>query len=225
MDGAEVNRQVEGAAAAHQRLLEALGGLDRAGLTDDMVGRRSRLPGWTVGHVLAHLAHNAEGLVNMFRGAEEGRVAEQYPGGLPARDAAIERDAGRSAAEHVDAIRASIYALEGAWNAAREGWSGRGRLGTGAVVPIADLPLRRWREVEVHMSDLGLAELGLDGVEVWSNDYIGHDLRRLTMLYKARGSMGLVDLPDAARTLEPRRRLAWLLGRAEVPGLDKAGVL
>jgi len=51
-DATTINRQVEGLAASHQLLLERLGGL-----TDDMVARPSLLPEWTVGHVLAHIAH------------------------------------------------------------------------------------------------------------------------------------------------------------------------
>ena len=220
-----MNRQLEGASAAHQRLLSALDPLEGSRLTDEMVGRDSRLVGWTVGHVLAHLAHNADGMTRMFEGAEAGAVADQYPGGLTGRNADIERDAPRSADDHIAAVRSSIYRLEGAWSRAREAWLGSGRLGTGAVVPIADLPMRRWREVEVHMGDLGITELGLDGFGVWSNDYVGHDLRRLSMLFKARGPMGLADLPEAVRSLEPRSRLAWLLGRLEVAGAGPAGVL
>lgn len=230
MDATEVNRQVEGAAAAHQRLLDALDPVDGGdngvgGLTDDMVTRDSRLPGWTVGHVLAHLALNADGLARLFIAAEAGEVGDQYPGGLAGRNADIERFANRSATEHVAAIRQSIYGLEGAWNRARVGWTGSGRLGTGVVVPVADIPLRRWREVEVHMSDLGLRELSLDGHDLWSGDYVRHDLRRMTMQYNARGSMGLAGLPAPVMALPPAARLAWLLGRLDVDGVPPAGVL
>ena len=225
MDATEVNRHVEGAAGAHQRLLAALDPPEGRLLTDEMVGRASRLASWTVGHVLAHIAHNADSMTRMFEGAEAGRVDDQYPGGMIQRDGDIERDAARSAAAHVAAIRDSVYRLEGAWNRSREAWMGSGRLGSGVVVPVADLPLRRWREVEVHMSDLGIGELSLDGFEIWSNDYVRHDLRVLTMRFKSRGSMGLVDLPAAVLRLEPCDRLAWLLGRVTVEGVEPAGVL
>ena len=140
-----MNRQVEGAAEAHQRLLAALHPVDGIGLTDEMVTRPSRLPAWTVGHVLAHIAQNADGFTRMFDAAEIGEVGEQYPGGLAQRNADIESCADRGAAEHVAAVRDSIYRLEGAWNRARTAWTGSGRLGTGIVVPITDVPLRRWR--------------------------------------------------------------------------------
>lgn len=220
-----MNRHVEGAADAHQRLLAALDSPAGQRLNDEMVGRASRLDSWTVGHVLAHIANNADSMTRMFEAAERGEVGDQYPGGMLQRNSDIERDASRSAVAHVAAVRDSIYRLEGAWNRAREAWMGSGRLGTGAVVPVTDLPLRRWREVEVHMSDLGVRELSLEGFDVWSDDYVRHDLRMLTMLYKSRGSMGLAELPAEVLRVDPRVRLAWLLGRTVVEGVEPAGVM
>jgi maleylpyruvate isomerase len=49
--------------AATERLLHAVGALDNAAVTQS-----SRLPGWTRGHVLTHLARNADALVNVFEG-------------------------------------------------------------------------------------------------------------------------------------------------------------
>lgn len=68
---------------ATERLLIAVGKLDNASVTES-----SRLPGWTRGHVLAHLARNADALVNVFEGRPMYASAE-------ARDADIERDAPR----------------------------------------------------------------------------------------------------------------------------------
>lgn len=215
----EVDRHVEGAAAAHQRLLAMVESSEGAVLSDDMVRRPSLLPGWTVGHVLAHLVHNAGSFVRLIEAAEVGEVTDQYPGGADVRTADIERDAASSASVHLDRLRRSIYALESAWIGARRAWEGYGRGLSGDLIPIRDLPLRRWREVEVHTGDLGLHEIGSRGIETWSDEYVRHDVAFLTMRYKARGSMGLVDLPDAVRTAPPRYRLAWLLGRYDVDGV------
>ena len=68
---------------ATDRLLTAAAELDNASVAEP-----SRLPGWSRGHVLAHLARNAEALVNVL----EGRP--MYPS-AEARDADIERDAPR----------------------------------------------------------------------------------------------------------------------------------
>lgn len=225
MDPALLNRQVEGVAAAHQRLLDALGSIDGLRLTDEMCHRASRLPGWSVGHVLAHLARNAESLVHLTEAAERGEVADQYPGGAAARNADIEADATMSAVELVGRVRTSIYALEAAWVGAREAWFGTGRMLTGAQLSISDLPLRRWREVEVHSGDLGLSELGLDGCDSWSMDYVRHDLPVMTMQWKSRGSMGMNDLPNAVVSRAPHERLAWMLGRLVVDGVEPARLM
>lgn len=219
-DATTINRQVEGLAASHQLLLERLGNL-----TDDMVARPSLLPEWTVGHVLAHIAHQGDSISRLFRAAELGEMVDQYEGGFAARVAAIERDASLSADEHVTGVRRSIYALEGAIASAREGWYGSARMVSGIEVPVTDLPLRRWREVEVHMGDLGLAELQCVGPDSWSLDYVRHDLSVMTMQWKSRGSMGLTDLPSQIRTQSPAVRLGWLMGRVTIDGLAPAGLM
>jgi maleylpyruvate isomerase len=219
-DATTINRQVEGLAASHQLLLERLGNL-----TDVMVARPSLLPEWTVGHVLAHIAHQGDSISRLFRAAELGEMVDQYEGGFAARVAAIERDASLSADEHVTGVRRSIYALEGAIASAREGWYGSARMVSGIEVPVTDLPLRRWREVEVHMGDLGLAELQCVGPDSWSLDYVRHDLSVMTMQWKSRGSMGLTDLPSQIRTQSPTVRLGWLMGRATIDGLAPAGLM
>ena len=219
-DATTINRQVEGLAASHQLLLERLGNL-----TDVMVARPSLLPEWTVGHVLAHIAHQGDSISRLFRAAELGEMVDQYEGGFAARVAAIERDASLSADEHVTGVRRSIYALEGAIASAREGWYGSARMVSGIEVPVTDLPLRRWREVEVHMGDLGLAELQCVGPDSWSLDYVRHDLSVMTMQWKSRGSMGLTDLPSQIRTQSPTVRLGWLMGRVTIDGLAPAGLM
>jgi hypothetical protein len=57
------------ATESHARLLAAL-----APLTDDGARRRSRLPGWTVGHVLTHLARNADSHLRMLEAARRGEI-------------------------------------------------------------------------------------------------------------------------------------------------------
>jgi maleylpyruvate isomerase len=215
-----LNRRVEGLAASHQRLLGVI-----ENVVDEMFSRTSWLPGWTVGHVLAHLEQNARAMTRMVDTAERGEVAEMYPGGADARSGAIESLATRSADEHRRQIRQSIYELEGAFARARQGWYGFGRSTTGVEIPIVDLPLRRWREVEVHLGDLDLPELGPTGSAAWSEAYVRDDLVVLSMQWKSRGSMGLTDLPPLVATRPPRERLAWLLGRLHIEGLAPAGVM
>lgn len=204
--------------AAHQRMLAGL-----VDVSDTDVSRNSRLPGWTIGHVLAHIEQQGDSLTRLFEAAESGTVGEQYPGGMPARVAAIEEASSRSAGDHVSGIRRSVYALEGAIARARSGWYGDARMVTGIVVPMTDLPLRRWREVEVHLGDLGWRNF--DGSGCWSTDYVREDLNVMTMMWKSRGSMGLTDLPPAVRRLPDAEKLAWLMGRLAVDGVEPARVM
>lgn len=174
--------------------------------------RPSLLPGWTVGHVLTHLARNADSHRTMLDGRP------QYPSAA-ARDEAIERGARRRWSELVDDATSSVDALDERW--AREtDWTGTATMSSGSR-PRHLLPLLRQREVEVHRVDLGLG-YGFDDLP---GDYVRRDLRVLEMLWRARRPMGLTPLPDTALRLPSPTRLAWLLGRVEVDGLAPAGLL
>ncbi len=216
---------------AHRTLLDRLDRLDRldppdsSGLSDAHIPRDALVPGWTVGHVLAHLTHNAQSMTQLFEAAQDGRIGVQYPGGTSQRAADIERDAPSCAEVHIERLRGAIERLEKVWSQATLAWAGRAEMVSGVVVATSDLPLRRWREVEVHMGDLGIAELGFDGPRCWSNEYVRRDVRVLTMQWSARGSMGMNTLPSPVAQLEDRWRLAWLLGRLDIGGVDPAGLI
>lgn len=209
----QLNDHVEGCSAAHQRLLADVESRDDAWVTAD-----SLLPRWTRAHVLTHLARNAEGLARLLEHANRGEVADQYPGGVAARNAAIEAGAQRSITEIVNDLRAATWLLESTWvTTTAEGWQGQGRLSSGALIPVHEVVFRRWREVEVHHADLG----GAFTWSEWSPAYVRIDLEYQTMAWTSRRPMGLATLPDVALRLEPAARLAWLLGRLEVDGLPQ----
>ena len=213
--GRALDDAVEGCAAAHQRLLADLDSLE-----DAEVGRPSLLPGWTVGHVLTHLARNADSHRLVLEAAARGEAAERYPGGREQRRGDIEAGAGRPAAALVEDVRRSIWQLEAAWPAVpAEGWEVVST-SLGRAEPVADLPFLRWREVEVHHADLGRPSFGYDD---WSPGYVRRELTRQEMAWAARRPMGLTALPPAALALPPAQRLAWLLGRRTVEGLEPAG--
>lgn len=141
---------IDGCARAHRRLEEAV-----ADLGDDDVRGASLLPDWTIAHVLTHLARNADSHVRMAEGAARGEVVTQYA--PDQREREIEEGATRSAHELVEDVRRTNRAAEAAWHALSDDvWtSGRSRVRQGEV-PIRLQPLRRWREVEFHLADLGL---------------------------------------------------------------------
>jgi maleylpyruvate isomerase len=208
MDAEQIDRDVTGCAAAHQRLL---GDLD--GLTDAQVRSDSLLPKWTVGHVLNHLVRNAEGITNVFAAAADGQVVERYPGGLAARDAGIEDGADRPADELVADVRSTIWRLEQAWATAPPMvWEqGRGREMSGAEVPVTVFPYKRWREVEIHHADLGLGFTFDD----WSDDFVAAGLDEQLPALPGRVENGLAatDVAAIRAELGDRRFLAWLFGR------------
>ena len=208
-----LNAQVVGCAASHQRLLQTLDGL-----IDEQCRQPSLLAGWSRGHVLSHLANNAYSHLRMFEAASRGEETEQYEGGKPTRDAQIEAWSSLSAHELVGHVRASIYALEGAWaSATPTTWTGFGikSHAGGARVAITDLMLMRWCETEVHHADLDLGY----SFENWDATFVRFELDRQLMRWNSRKSMGLTVLPEAAAKLSPNHRLAWLLGRIAVDGL------
>lgn len=222
--------EIDGALAAHVTLLDRL-----AGLTDDEVHRPSRLPGWCVGHVLTHLARNADSFTHVFLAAHDGAIADQYPGGPAQRSADIEAGADRDAAALLADVRAASARLEAAWAATPiAAWAhGRARDAAGHERDLPEMVFRRWREVEVHLVDLGLG-FSWSG---WSAGYVDRDLDRAiagvgprlapgtALRIEADGEVGAWMVEPAVAEPGPAARvglraskhelLAWLLGRHE----------
>jgi maleylpyruvate isomerase len=186
---------------ASARLLATLAGLD-----DATARRPSRLPDWTVGHVVTHLARNADSHVRMLEGAVAGMVADQYERGLAGRAADIAAGAGRPAPELIADLGQAIDDLDAMWGRVPpEVWAtGHGRMGNGELCPCAEMPFRRWREVEIHRVDLGLGP-GAGGLA-----------RRLC---RARAAQGTGPAPGPAVAGGPRgaARLAGGPDRRSAP--------
>ena len=193
----ELTETIAGASAAHARLARTVAELD-----DDVARRPSLLPGWTVAHVLAHLARNAESHVRMLEAALEGRSVEQYPGGHQQRSRDIDEGACLPAARlQAESLRTSS-ALEAAWSRMTpDAWRGHGLAG-GREWPCRVLPFHRWREVEIHHVDLGLGYEPED----WPEAYVQREL-----------PLALAAVPDRVGPADARRLLSWLVGRGEHP--------
>ncbi len=160
------------------------------------VTRPSLLPNWTVGHVLTHIARNAEGCRNMLYSGL------MYPGGIPQRNADIEVGALRSFAQQVAHIRATADDFERTLTALTdEQWAGEAIAPFGTV-KVAEVPLRRWREVEVHRFDLGLGYTWQDLPDTW----IAADL-------PVRRSAFAQPIPADVIALGDKAELAWLFSR------------
>ena len=221
---------IAGVVASHRALEEACAGLD-----DETMRAPSLLPEWSVGHVLTHVARNADSFGRVLEAARDGEVSAQYPGGQASRDADIEAGAARTAAEILADLASSDARLEEALAATTEDvWSTGAQLRGDSVVTISDLPLRRWQEVEVHRVDLGLGY----GPEQWPERFVERRLEVMLPGLATRLPAGMAlelrvddrpplvvgDGPVEARVQRPSHAvLAWLYGRSTDPQLPVLG--
>jgi maleylpyruvate isomerase len=139
--GKQLLDQIEDATAA---LLATV-----ARLSDEDVRQPSRLPGWTRGHVLTHLARGGDALRDLLDGGPG------YPS-REVREEAIETGAGRSVAEHAADLRASAVAFrEAVLNRPDETWSRPVTPPFGIPpFPASQVLVRRLVEIELHHVDL-----------------------------------------------------------------------
>ncbi len=206
---------------ATERLLSAVGKLDNASVTQS-----SRLPGWSVGHVLAHLARNADALVNVL----EGRPMYEAGG---AREADIERDAPRPLDVQLADVRESAARFQDA-AAAPADWSRTVTLRNGVTDSASAVPFRRWAEVDLHHVDLGVgyeledlpAEFAERETDFLAARFAGHpDVppTRLTDGTRAWRTGRRAGTPEVTVTGSPADLVGWLAGRREGSALTVEG--
>ena len=187
---------VDGYVAAQRALNAAL-----EDLGDEQARAPSLLEGRSVGHVLTHVARNADSVVWRLEGAARGEVRDQYPGGLEQRRAEIEAGAGRPASELVADVARNSTAVEEVMAAlSPAAWDAPSRTARGVVEPSRDAVFSRWREVVVHHGDLGL------GPVRWPLALVAAWLPR--------------ELPRLARRADPARLMAWVVRRGPAPDLE-----
>ena len=124
---------------AHDRFLRAV---ER--LTDEDMRVPSRLPGWTAGHVLTHVARNADSHVRRAEAALLGEMVDQYEGGYAGRALAIGVGSLRSVVEIIRDVGSSARLIEEVWRRLPVGaWTCRSRDVNGRERPLFELPSRR----------------------------------------------------------------------------------
>jgi maleylpyruvate isomerase len=177
---------------------ELLAGLDAERWSDADVRRPSILPDWTRGHVLTHIARNADAVARTFAGALRGEVVARYPDGPTGRNADIEAGAARSAVELLADVRDSADRLDRLCGALAEAsaWDRP----TDLDRPASGWIRGRWNEVEVHRVDVG----GSYGPGDWPAAFVGYLLPRLAARVGQRSEQALrieVD-PDGSTTTD-----------------------
>ncbi|WP_115789857.1 maleylpyruvate isomerase family mycothiol-dependent enzyme [Arthrobacter silvisoli] len=144
-----------------------------ATLDDSAVAAPSELPGWSRGHVLAHLAGIAKAMARQLEYAARGETVELYDGGYEGRNRAIDLAAGHDAAQHHAAVDAALTRVLAAFDALDDtGWSAPISYRDGTVF---DGGLALWRELTIHTGDLGTGF----GPETWSRPFCEHLFRFL----------------------------------------------
>ncbi|QEV17514.1 maleylpyruvate isomerase family mycothiol-dependent enzyme [Streptomyces alboniger] len=177
---------------ATDRLLSAV-----AKLNNDSIAEPSRLPGWTRGHVLAHLARNADALVNVLAGRPMYASAET-------RDADIERDAPRALTEQLADVEESAARFRE--EAAKPAdWSRTVELRNGVTDSASRVPFRRWVEVELHHVDLGV---GYE-LEDLPEEFVRREIAFLAARFSGNATVPPTRITDGTH--------AWSTGREGAP--------
>ncbi|TYB70402.1 maleylpyruvate isomerase family mycothiol-dependent enzyme [Nonomuraea sp. PA05] len=181
--------QAELAAATNQLLATA------ASLSDADVAAPSLLPGWTRGHVLTHLARNADSYVNLLTWAKTGVRTPQYAS-REARAAEIEATARRPAARLLADVEdgaarfaAAVRDLpEHAWRAPVQGMRPPPH-------PAWYVLVRRLREVGFHHVDLGAGF----GPGNWPASFVRRELHDCLRTWPPdHGTIGEIVILDRA---------------------------
>ncbi len=114
----------------------------------------SLLPGWSRRTLLAHVARNADALVNLLTWARTGEETPMYAS-PEAREAGIAETAGLPFQQLHDDVLASTERLVAAVRELPdEAWTATVRTFSGRPVPASEVPWMRCREVWVHAVDL-----------------------------------------------------------------------
>lgn len=164
---------------ATDRLLTAAAALDNASVAEP-----SRLPGWSRGHVLAHIARNADALVNVLEGRPMYASSE-------ARDADIDRDAPRPLDVQLADVRESAATFQATGDRPAD-WSRTVELRNGVTDEAARVPFRRLIEVELHHVDLGI---GYE-LENLPGDFVRREIDFLTDRFAGHKSLPALTLAD-----------------------------
>jgi maleylpyruvate isomerase len=206
-------------------------------LDDAAVREPSALPGWTRGHLLTHLARNADALRNLLAWAATGERHEMYPDRAK-KDADIEAGSTRTAAQLAADLRESAQRfVEAAARLAPEAWDTEVERRFGGPQPARKIPWWRLEEVLVHHVDL---DTGFSPAH-WPAEFTGPALEMAGERFADGSYPATVASPfrlyaeDSLRTVgvgcDPTDKefllvrgpepalLAWLIGRSDGDGL------
>jgi maleylpyruvate isomerase len=155
--------------------LAVAGRLDQ--LSDEKLAEPSPLPDWSRAHVVAHLARNADALVNLLNWARTGVETPMYPS-REVRDADIAATATLPATElRADFVAACARLAQAIETMPDDAWTAEVRNMPGKTISVTDVPWMRAKEIWVHGVDLdaglSFAELPADFSAALVDDVLG----------------------------------------------------
>lgn len=205
---------------ATQRFLDSA-----ADLTDATLAEPSLLPGWTRAHVMAHVARNADSLINLLNWARTGIPARQYAS-PDEREAGIQAGAKLPIGELLADVReASERFARACADLPADAWT----VVLDDAGPAVTVVWRRLREVEVHHVDLAAGYTWRDWPEAFSHRLL-HELIGVrrggeppSLWLKADDLSHPLQLgggsPDVTVSGRAADLAAWLAGRSKGIGL------
>lgn len=208
---------------ATTRYLASLEGLDDAGVREP-----SALPGWTRGHVIAHVIDNADGLSRLFHWAQTGERTYMYES-RDSRNSSIEE---KSVWPHAALLEESAAAARRWLQAANELHASHldamvERMEGSKPFPARRIAGLRRTEVEIHHADLHVGYTAHD----WPEDFVDYLLHRRQRELSEDGHEFVIELTDSGGSVHvggssgPVVRGAaadaawWLVGRGTGEGL------
>ncbi|HEX5113784.1 MAG TPA: maleylpyruvate isomerase family mycothiol-dependent enzyme [Pseudonocardiaceae bacterium] len=200
-----------------------------ATLTDAELAQPSALPDWRRAHVVAHLARNADALVNLLTWARTGVETPMYPS-LDSRAQDIDMTALLSPTElRTDLLAANARLATATSELPQAGWRARVRSAQGRDIPASEVPWLRARELWVHLVDLGgrwtFDDVPADLVLALLGDVTSALDRKPTMpaLTLVAADAGEWTIGPAAPAVTvsgpPAALLGWVTGRTDGAGL------
>lgn len=190
----------------------------------------SRLPGWDVAHVVAHVARNADALGRLSAWAATGVETPMYSG-PEQRSAEIEAGAHRPATEQLADVNETAARLDDAMAALpADAWEALVRSAKGRTIPATEIPWLRAREVWLHAVDIGAdpGQLPASLVAALLDDACGIMAARpesVSLRLVAPDREWVIGTGDLEVRGTAVRLLLWLTGRDDGAGLEASSAL
>jgi maleylpyruvate isomerase len=207
--------------------------LAAASLHDNGLLEPSRLAGWSRGHVLSHLARNADALTNLLNWARTGTESRMYA--TPdEREDGINAGAHREPSEQLaDLTDAGSRFLAAAAAVPRDRRSFPVVSAQGRQISAAEVPWLRVREVWLHLVDLD-AGYDIDALPAPAAWTLAADVAawmtprtQVTAELRVDGHgtirLGSGAAPGSVVSGSPQRIAGWLTGRTGPDGLTATG--